>query len=61
MVFILFYQNDIPLGVSSKYAITSQYLQIANVDENDAAIYACTIRNTAEMKTASANLTVLCK
>jgi hypothetical protein len=32
-----------------------------NVDENDEAIYGCTIRNTVEMKTASANLTVLCE
>ncbi|CAF3359027.1 unnamed protein product [Rotaria sp. Silwood1] len=56
---IIWFKNDTPIGVSSKYMITSQYLQIVNVDENDEAIYACTIRNAVEMKTASANLTVL--
>ncbi|CAF3402562.1 unnamed protein product [Rotaria socialis] len=56
---IIWSKNDIPIGPSSKHMITSQYLQIANVDENDEATYACTIRNTVEMKTTSANLTVL--
>jgi hypothetical protein len=41
--------------------ITGQYLQILNVDENDEATYACTIRNAIEMKTASASLTVFCE
>lgn len=46
------------MGVSPKIKITSQYLQILNVDESDDGSYACTIRNPVEMKTALATLTV---
>jgi hypothetical protein len=56
---IIWSKNYTPIGPSSKHLITNQYLQILNVDENDEATYGCTIRNTVEMKTASANLTVL--
>ncbi|CAF0794048.1 unnamed protein product [Rotaria sordida] len=56
---ITWFKNDVPLGTGSKHMITNQYLQILNIDENDEAIYDCTIRNALEMKTASANLTVL--
>ena len=46
------------MGVSPKIKITSQYLQILNVDESDDGNYACTIRNPFEIKTALATLTV---
>ena len=49
------------MGVSRKHLITNQYLQILNIDETDEATYACTVRNTVEIKTASASLTVLRK
>ncbi|CAF1371927.1 unnamed protein product [Adineta steineri] len=56
---IFWSKNDTPIGTSSKHRITNEYLQILNIDESDEAVYACTIRNVNEIKTASANLTVL--
>ena len=49
------------MGTSPKIIITSEYLQILNVDESDVATYSCTIRNAVEIKTALATLTVQCK
>jgi hypothetical protein len=41
--------------------MTDQYLQVVNVDETDEGTYLCSIRNAAEVKSASATLTVLSK
>ncbi|CAF1177250.1 unnamed protein product [Didymodactylos carnosus] len=51
--------DDVLLSASSKHVITSHSLQIVNVNENDQGIYACTIRNSKEIKTILANLTIL--